>query len=67
MDLKTILKIHVQQQQANILHQVFQCLQYHNLKTENKHDVYSGKDGMKKFCEPLREHSMKKINFKIKK
>ena len=32
---------------------------------ENKHDVYIGKDCMKKFCEPLREHAMK--NFKKKK
>ena len=34
---------------------------------ENKSDVYRGKDCMKKFCESLREHSMKKINFKKKK
>ena len=26
---------------------------------ENKHDVYRGKDCMKKFCEFLREHAMK--------
>ena len=30
--------------------------------TENKHDVYRGKDCMKKFCELLREHAMKIIN-----
>ena len=29
---------------------------------ENKHGVYRGKDCMK-FCESLREHAMKKINF----
>ena len=29
---------------------------------ENKHDVYRGKDCMKKFCELLREHAMKIIN-----
>ena len=34
---------------------------------ENKHDVYRGKDCMKKFCESLREHAMKIINFKKKK
>ena len=34
---------------------------------ENKHDVYRGKDCMKKFCESLREQAMKKINFKKKK
>ena len=34
---------------------------------ENKHDVYRGKDCMKKFCEFLREHSMNIINLKNKK
>ena len=34
---------------------------------ENKHDVYRGKDCMKKFCKILREHTMKIINFKKKK
>ena len=34
---------------------------------ENKHDVYRGKDCMKKFCESLKEHAMKTINFKKKK
>ena len=34
---------------------------------ESKHDVYRGKDCMKKFCEFLREHAMKIINFKKKK
>ena len=34
---------------------------------ENKHDVYRGKDCMKKFCESLREQAMKIINFKKKK
>ena len=34
---------------------------------ENKHDVYRGKDCMKKFCEFLREEVMKIINFKKKK
>ena len=29
---------------------------------ENKHDVYKGKDCMKKFCEFVREHAMKIIN-----
>ena len=29
----------------------------------NKHGVYKGKDCMKKFCEYLREHAMKIINF----
>ena len=33
----------------------------------NKHDIYRGKDCMKKFCEFLRKHAMKIINFKKKK
>ena len=33
---------------------------------ENKHDVYKGKNCMKKFCEFLRERAMKIINFKKK-
>ena len=32
MDLKIILKIHLQQKQANIFRQVFQCLQYCHLE-----------------------------------
>ena len=31
---------------------------------KNKHDAYRGKDGMKKFGEFLREHTIKMINFK---
>ena len=34
---------------------------------ENKYDVYRGKDCMKKFCEFLREHAMKIINFEKQK
>ena len=34
---------------------------------EKKHDVYRGKDCMKKFSEFLREHVMKIINVKKKK
>ena len=34
---------------------------------ENKHDVYRGKDCMKKFSEFLREHAVKTINSKKKK
>ena len=34
---------------------------------ENKHDVYRGRDCMKKFCEVLREHAKKIINLKEKK
>ena len=34
---------------------------------KNKHDVYKGKDCMKKFCESLREHAIKIINLIKKK
>ena len=34
---------------------------------ENKHDIYIGKNCMKKFCEFLREQAMKIISFKKKK
>ena len=30
---------------------------------KNKHDVYRGKDCMKKFCESLKDHAMKIIDF----
>ena len=33
---------------------------------ENKHDVYRGRDSMKKFCESLREHVMEKRKKKEK-
>ena len=34
---------------------------------ENHHDVCSGEDCMKIFCESIREHAMKLIDFKKKK
>ena len=34
---------------------------------DNEHDVQRGKNCMKKFCESLREHAIKIINFKTKK
>ena len=34
---------------------------------QNKHDVYRGKDCIRKSCESLREYAMKVINFKKKK
>ena len=34
---------------------------------ENKHDVYKGKDYMKKLCKSLREHAIKIISFFKKK
>ena len=33
-------------------------------RIQNKSDVYRGKNCMKKFCESLKEHAMKIINFK---
>ena len=33
---------------------------------ENKHDVYRGKDCMKRFCKSLRKHATKIIKFKKK-
>ena len=47
----------------NIFNQVFRCRQYLHLETENKHDVYSGKNCMKKFCKYLTEHAMKSNYF----
>ena len=35
--------------------------------TENKYNVYRGKDCMKTFCEYLREYAMNIINLKKKK
>ena len=34
---------------------------------EYKHDVYKGKDCMKKFCKSIRENAMNIISFKKKK
>ena len=34
---------------------------------KSNHDVYRGKDCMKKFCESVREHTIKIVNFKKKK
>ena len=36
-------------------------------KDKDKHAVYRGEDYMKKFCEYLKEHTMKKNNFEKKK
>ena len=35
--------------------------------TKNKRDCYRGKDCIEKFCEGLREHAMKIINYEKKK
>ena len=44
---------------------MFMIYSFRSIK--NKHDVYSGKDCMKKFCESLRKHTMKIINLKKEK
>ena len=44
---------------------MFTILSFKN--KENNHDVYKGKDCMKKFCESLREHPINTINVKKKK
>ena len=51
-----------------MFHQVFSMSTTSSFKSiENKHDVYRGKDCMKNFCETLRDHAMKIIDFKKKK
>ena len=71
MDVKIILEIHPQQKQVNIYHQVFSATTISTFKSkENKHDVYRGKDTMKKFCKFLREHAewkMEKFVTSVKK
>ena len=34
---------------------------------QNRHDIYRGKDCIKKFCKSLREYALEIINFKTKK
>ena len=66
--VKIILKIDLQQKQANIFHQVFSMSIISSFRSiKNKHDVQRGKDCMKTFCEFLREHAMKRINLGRKK
>ena len=52
-----------------IIYSALECLStissFKNI--ENKHDMYRGKDCMKKFCESLRDHAIKIINIKKKK
>ena len=68
MDIKIIWKIHLQQMQGYIFHQVFSMSTICSLRSvENKHNVYRGKDCMKNFCKFLRKHAMKIISFKKRK
>ena len=61
-----VLKIHLHQKQANIFHQVSISTISSFKNIENKHDVYIGKDCIKKFGKSLREHAIKIINVKKK-
>ena len=60
MDVKIILKFIYNKRKRTYSIRFFNV--YNIL--ENKHDVYRGKDCIKKFCESLREYAMKMINFK---
>ena len=54
IDVKIILKNHLQQKWVNIFHKGFSVSTISSFKAiESKHDVYRGKDCMKKFCESL--------------
>ena len=67
MDAKIILKIRLQQMQANVLHQAFSMYIISSFKSvENKNDVYRDKDCIKKFYRFLRESALKIINPKKK-
>ena len=83
MDAKIITKIYVQQNLECITEKIDECKNnpenssatirfsvsriFSTTSTETKHDVYKGNDCMNKFCEFLREHVTKIINFKKKK
>ena len=41
MAVKIILKIHIQQKQVNLCHQVFQCLQYLHLEAKKISIMYT--------------------------
>ena len=53
MDIKVILKSHLQQKQVNMSYQLFQCLQYHHLKTYKIDMMYiEVKTALKSFVNP---------------
>ena len=70
IDVKIILKSHLQQNEhiplvGDHIPSGFSMSTISSFKTiENEHGVYRGKDCMKMFCESLRDHAMKIINFK---
>ena len=59
MDVRIILKIHLQHIPSGFSMSTISSFR----SIENKHDVYRGKDCIKKFCEFLRDHTLKTINF----
>ena len=62
MDVKIILKDYIQQKWW-IVPSSFPVSAISSFKgVGSKHGVYTVKDGMKKFCESLKEHAMKKTN-----
>ena len=67
MDVKIILKVHLQQKQVYHIPSGFSMSTISFKSIENKPDVYRSKDSIKKFCESLRKHAMEMISFKKKK
>ena len=67
MDAKIIMKVHLQQVSEYIPSGCSLSTISLYRSIGNKRNVYRGKDCMKKFCEFLRMHAMKIINFKKKK
>ena len=65
MDVKIILKICLLSKHIPSGFSVSAISSFRSI--ENEHDIYSGKDCVKKFCESLREHAMEIINLKKKK
>ena len=63
MDVKVILKFIHKKSKPTYLSGFSMSIISSFRSIENEHDVYRGKDCMKKFCEFLREHAMKITNF----
>ena len=71
MEVKIILEILLQQKLANIFHlprgfPMSTVSPFRSIENNNN-NVYRGKGCIKRFCEFLREHAMKIIDFKKKK
>ena len=68
MDIKIVLKNYLQKNLGFYIRSGFLMSTTSSFKTiENTHDVYRGKDFMKKFCKSLREQAAKIIHFEKKK